>query len=55
MPNQSKKDQSKGSRFDWASPKLRKLLEERGREVPHPGTVKVTIFTNPRVNKTKDE
>ena len=48
MTKQSKDEKPSGSKQEELERSLaRKSLQEQSKEVPHPGTVRVTIFPNP--------
>ena len=40
--------------FDSGTTEARASLLKKAKEVPHPGTERVDLFPNPRVNKTKE-
>ena len=49
MTKQSKDEKPSGSKQEELERSLaRKSLQEKPKKIPHPGTVRVTIFPNPR-------
>ena len=49
MTKQSKEGKPSGSKKEeLARSQARKSLQEKSKKIPHPGTVRVTIFPNPR-------
>jgi len=56
MTKQSNEEMPTGSKQEeLARSQARKRLERLSKKVPHPGTVRVTIFPNPRGRRFKVE